>query len=172
MPQTQTPTAQSLLREVVRVTLLSRTDESIEGQLFVIAQIQREHASSLRKYPELRQALCVIASDLYRDWLASSEGQYFQLLSSQLAEVLPLINSQQASRSLAGSKGTLRSAVRYYIPMKPPPKTPEFERFTEALRQIVQVPKKKVEARMNAAKRERQRQRGKRASGHASRDKD
>jgi hypothetical protein len=56
------------------------------------------------------------------------------------------------------------------IPMKPPPKTPEFARFTEALRQIVQVPKKEVAAKMNAAKQERQQQR-KRASGHVSRDK-
>jgi hypothetical protein len=55
--------------------------------------------------------------------------------------------------------------------MKPPPKSPEFTRFTEALRQIVQVPKKEVAARMTAAKRERTGQR-KQASGHASRDKD
>jgi hypothetical protein len=54
--------------------------------------------------------------------------------------------------------------------MKPPPKNPEFERFTEALRQIVQVPKKEVLARMSAAKRARQRQR-KQASDHVSRDK-
>jgi hypothetical protein len=109
MPQTRTLTAHALLLEVVRATLLSRTDESIEGQLFVAAQIQREHASSLRKFPELRQALSVIASGLYRDWLASSEGQYFQLLSSQLSELSTLIELKQVSRWLASSQRTLQS---------------------------------------------------------------
>ncbi|MGA8736215.1 MAG: hypothetical protein WB558_20020 [Terriglobales bacterium] len=53
--------------------------------------------------------------------------------------------------------------------MKPPPKTPEFERFTQALRHIVQVPKAEVQRRMEAAKKRRI---AKRASGHASHDKD
>ncbi|HEY6766435.1 MAG TPA: hypothetical protein VI386_16885 [Candidatus Sulfotelmatobacter sp.] len=56
--------------------------------------------------------------------------------------------------------------------MKPPPRNPEFDAFTNALRRIVQVPKKDVQAKMDAAKRARKRQRVKRASDHASGDKD
>jgi hypothetical protein len=52
--------------------------------------------------------------------------------------------------------------------MKPPPKTPEFERFTQALRRIIQVPKAEVQRRMEEAKKNR----AEKASGHASRDKD
>jgi len=56
--------------------------------------------------------------------------------------------------------------------MKPPPNNPEFEKFTEMLRKIVKVPKAEVEARMDAAKRERAQQRKRRASARACRDKD
>jgi len=52
--------------------------------------------------------------------------------------------------------------------MKPPPKNPEFARFTDALRHIVQVPKKEIQIRMNAARQERKQQRVKRASDRAS----
>jgi len=55
--------------------------------------------------------------------------------------------------------------------MKPPPKNADFDRFTEAMRHIVQVPKQEVVAKMDAARRERQ-QHAKQASGPASRDKD
>jgi len=50
--------------------------------------------------------------------------------------------------------------------MKPTPKTETFERFTEALRQIVQVPKSEVDARIKAKKQARKAKRS--ASRHAS----
>lgn len=50
--------------------------------------------------------------------------------------------------------------------MKPTPKTETFERFTEALRQIVQVPKSEVDARIKAKKQTRKAKRV--ASRHAS----
>ncbi|SPF32653.1 hypothetical protein SBA1_1070013 [Candidatus Sulfotelmatobacter kueseliae] len=52
--------------------------------------------------------------------------------------------------------------------MKPPPKNPEFDRFTSALRHIVQVPKATVMAKMSAEKQARQRRRQRQASAPAS----
>ncbi|MGA9804391.1 MAG: hypothetical protein WBQ19_04780 [Terriglobales bacterium] len=56
--------------------------------------------------------------------------------------------------------------------MKPPPTNPEFARFTSALRRIVQVPKKEIQARMDAAKQARKQQHAKPASVRASRVQD
>jgi hypothetical protein len=56
--------------------------------------------------------------------------------------------------------------------MKPPPDNPEFDKFTDALRKIVSVPKTTVQVKMNAEKRERTRQREKQVSVHASRAQD
>ena len=48
---------------------------------------------------------------------------------------------------------TLR--LRYHNPMKPPPDNPEFAKFTEAMRQIMKVPKAEIQERMEATKTER-----------------
>lgn len=56
--------------------------------------------------------------------------------------------------------------------MKPPPKNQEFTKFTDALRRIVRVPKKEVQARMDAAKQERKQQHAKQASDRVSSGKD
>jgi len=53
--------------------------------------------------------------------------------------------------------------------LKPPPNNPEFTEFTEALRHIVHVPKKEVQAKMDAAKRARKQQHAKQASARVSR---
>jgi len=50
--------------------------------------------------------------------------------------------------------------------MKPTPKTETFQRFTEALRQIIQVPKSEVDARIKAKKQARKAKRS--ASRHVS----
>lgn len=41
---------------------------------------------------------------------------------------------------------------RYHIPMKRPPSDPEFVRFTEAMRQIMKVPKTEINRRIAANK--------------------
>ena len=53
--------------------------------------------------------------------------------------------------------------------MKPAPKSPEFERFTSALQHIMSVPKSEIVKREQEQKEARK---TKRASGHASRDRD
>ncbi len=42
--------------------------------------------------------------------------------------------------------------VRYHIPMKTPPDTPEFREFTGVLRQILKVSKPELDARIAAQK--------------------
>jgi len=49
----------------------------------------------------------------------------------------------------------LFASVAYHKPMKPTPKTETFQRFTDALRQIVSVPKSEVDARIKAKHRPR-----------------
>lgn len=53
--------------------------------------------------------------------------------------------------------------------MKPPPDTPEFARFTEALKDMLKVPKSEIDARVAAEKRKRTpKPSASRASGAAS----
>jgi hypothetical protein len=47
----------------------------------------------------------------------------------------------------------LFSRLRYDSAMKPPPKGPEFTRFTEAMRGIMKVSKTELQRRMEAEKR-------------------
>jgi len=52
-------------------------------------------------------------------------------------------------------KGHIRVAflcVRYHSPMKPPPDTPEFAKFTEALKQVLSVSKTEMQERIEAQK--------------------
>ncbi len=55
--------------------------------------------------------------------------------------------------------------VRYHMPMKTPPDTPEFVRFTTAMRDIVKVSRGELQKRIEA-----QKESGKRLSKGASLD--
>jgi hypothetical protein len=52
---------------------------------------------------------------------------------------------------MTGATGQLKLS-RYSIPMKTPPATPEFARFTTAVRDILKVSKPELQARMQAQK--------------------
>ena len=64
------------------------------------------------------------------------------------------------------------SVLRYYERMKPTPKTPTFARFTDAVRQMLTVPKTEILRHEAAAKEARKATREASASGRASRAKE
>jgi|HubBroStandDraft_3_1064219.scaffolds.fasta_scaffold678196_2 hypothetical protein len=58
------------------------------------------------------------------------------------------------------------------MPMKPAPKTPEWDRFTNAVRQIVSVPKSAVVEMQESAKEQRKAKRASASLARASRAKE
>lgn len=62
--------------------------------------------------------------------------------------------------------------VRYHTGMKTPPDSPEFAKFSQAMRDILGVSKEEMQRRMDEEKQERGREAKTSSSGRASGDKD
>jgi len=132
----------SRLRGVVRAFLLSLRSEGEQEPLFEAERIEHERAALLRQFPLLREALSVVASEIRREFLASREGQRSRLSSAPVLQKAKQVNSRQTSQSLANSRGSLRSKLRYDGRMKSSPKhSPEYTNFDTTMRQILQVSK-------------------------------